>query len=700
MAEERNTTQARTNSEKYRPVLAKYDVRAKQKFIYSSTHLKEIVGASWLIRDCFYDFLRPAAKCVKVEKDGTVKIGKLLDGQTRKYEFLSEGIRGFVDPKLTKEKREQEESRIPDFTKEEFEQSIEDNYIGEIVYEGGGNFFVVFYNEEVYQAVNRIFYQKVLLGTGTMRVLTSCVPVDKEKGYFGDYKKDEAELRKKHAIREREESTLYPVNTLPIVQVDYRSSQPLTATDEGYVPKDEKTNKYKKISYESLCKYKKYASITRNKKNGDTQVEGTKILDNLVRKKGEDSHLAIIYIDGNSMGAQVSRCTKGKVTYEECVSELRAFSKSIQKYYIDERVAAIDELLKGKIEVHLESERYSLEELLKQDNEPELLLEKVEKKEAGEKIKIIKSYVKNKAISYKIWETGKFIKTIKMANQEEGELVEAQEIYLKEEDVEQYFNEKSRLAREERENLQRRLVVYAGDEITFICNADYAYEVVQKYLSGLKEPEITKDPKAEIKMRSSCAGVAIFHSHAPFADAYRIAEECCESGKRLMKKLGLQQASFMDFQYCQGAIGTSLEDIRQHEGTEESSKPWLMEIYEEELREKGEGNVLEKEPVIIKYKDKKQEEVEKRKIIITKKVVEAMKEELNKIGHSNVKGLAASAKKGQADFQIELSRIKAHYRLDDEKKKEFPDFSLKGALSPEMQQNLIYDMVMVYDHWF
>lgn len=45
-----------------------------------------------------------------------------------------------------------------------------------------------------------------------------------------------------------------------------------------------------------------------------------------------------IYIDGNSMGAKVQDCLKGKQTYDECVTELRGFSTKIQKEYVDDRM--------------------------------------------------------------------------------------------------------------------------------------------------------------------------------------------------------------------------------------------------------------------------------------------------------------------------------------------------------------------------
>ena len=43
-------------------ILAMYDIRGKQGYIYKSNKIREIVGGSWIIRDCFEDCLFPAAK--------------------------------------------------------------------------------------------------------------------------------------------------------------------------------------------------------------------------------------------------------------------------------------------------------------------------------------------------------------------------------------------------------------------------------------------------------------------------------------------------------------------------------------------------------------------------------------------------------------------------------------------------------------
>ncbi len=518
-------------------ILAMYDIRGKQDYIYKSNKIKEIVGGSYIIRDCFDDCLFPAAE-----------------------ECSGKGIFSY----RRKEKKEDSD----DFTAERFEKRLEEGYIGEVIYDGGGNFFVLYKTHDIYREVNRRFYHKLLEHTYSLRVLTTYISdVD-----FEDYPGDRKRLYEEHHRREQAESMISPVNTLPIVQTDYRTSLPLAKLQ--YIG-DGKEGRDEKVSLESKKKYEKYAQIEKSGKE-DRQIQGTRLLDELITKKGEESLLAVIYIDGNNMGAQVEKCLKkadgtAYTSYEDCVKALRQFSSEIQQHYITDRIRDVDVLLS------------------------------------------------------------------------------------------------------EKENGKRRFVIYAGDEVTFICNARNAYDVAMEYLTKLAESP------AEGTVRTSCAGIAVFHSHAPFTEAYRIAEECCESGKKLMKQEKIECASLIDFHYCQGAFGTSLEEIRKEEDTEDSSRPWFVYCG-------GSRSDIETS------------QSSEKTGYITSGTVRMMQEMLNRAGRSNIKNLAISAKKSAADFKSELERIRAH-QPDDKPDKKI-DFSLGGRLNDEMQKKLIYDMVIVYDLWF
>lgn len=524
-------------------VLAMYDIQGKQDFIYKSNKMQQISGASLIIRDCFREFLIPAYSY------GEEKIQK----------------KAIYNPKDINDS----------FSVNNFLTHINDDYVGEVIYEGGGNCYVLYKDIASYYEINKIFYRRLLEKTYSLNIITSYI-----KGVdFNDFKKDWDKLEAEHRVRKERNSNIYPVNALPIVQVDDRNYMPLA--EKVKIGKIDDTKEVK-VSYEAFKKYAKFRSFWNQKKedvekeNGDKDdvngknsdtvfefVSGERFLDDIVTERGEESLLAVIYIDGNNMGARVQECVS-QGTYKKCVADLRAYSEQIQRLYIDNRLKSINDLLKTKEE----------------DN--------------------------------------------------------------------------------------RRFVIYAGDEITFICNARHAYDVACAYLEGLYNEEEVKDDR-----RTSCAGICIFHSHMPFAEAYKIAEECCSSAKKMMQKEGIENASLLDFHYCQGAIGTCLEDIREHEGCIDISRPWF----------------------IIQDNEKKNG-----KDYITKETVKKMKKELNKLRKSNIKDLMFAAKRGQTDFEIELERIKAHYK-DPNGMGEL-DFDLSGKIGKEAQRKLIYDMVMVYDLWF
>ena len=173
-------------------VLAMYDIRGKQEFIYKCNRLREIVGASLIIRDCFKDYLYPAAMQVAGNSLGIYHADNEDDA----------------------------------FLESAFEKHLAEGYIGEVVYEGGGNFLVVFENEEAFKKVTYEFTKRLMQAVGTLRVLGSYIPIDD----FTDFKGDRQRLYEVHRMNEARESNIAPWGTLPIVQVDRRTSMPLVDT--------------------------------------------------------------------------------------------------------------------------------------------------------------------------------------------------------------------------------------------------------------------------------------------------------------------------------------------------------------------------------------------------------------------------------------------------------------------------------------
>ena len=545
--------------------LAMYDVRGKQEYIFKTNKLKEIVGGSCIIRDCFKEYLFPSAEEYmrrKAKKEGIPLSDDAVCGiynyndLEKEPEYISEINKG------------------KEFSQKAFERMMQDEkcaarYAGEVVYEGGGNFFVLYKDKETCIEINKIFTRKLLKELYTLKVL--CTYIELENGLV-NFIEDRKKLYEKHRISEAEESVICPVNTLPFVQVDEVTSLPLTKYNE---------NTRKKVSTEAEAKLAKHLDVYNEK-------YGEKDLDKLVTRKGEESLLAVVYIDGNNMGAKVQNVLGTETSYDQCVKKLRETSEFIQKNYVEDRIKDIDQMLEEKA--------------------------KKGKKKAG-----------------------------------------------------------------------KRLVVFAGDEINLICNARDAYDIAKTYLKGLHQVSW----KDSTEPCSACAGIAIFHSHAPYAQAYKVAEECCESGKTRMKKLEKarekegksKEVCYIDVHYCQKGIGMSLEDIREKEVGGLISKPWLLDMEDEK-------NTTSKMPEDIT-------------IMEIEKVVEALQMIESR---TNVKDLAVAAKLSEGAFNLEMRRIYAHQSDEDIKRRMKEIFVQEDreefGQKYKKYRKMIYDIVIVYDLWF
>lgn len=553
-------------------VLCMYDIRGKQEFIYKSSKLKEIVGASLIIRDLFEDYLYDAAKTCRdnINKESKVK-----------EEYKDKDAIFRYDPN---------EDKLKKFSFKEFEKRMNGNqYIGEIVYDGGGNFLMLYKNEEAMKKTTEIFTKKILKEIGTLKVVATYIENIREDNYHSDDTKEPGDyerLYQKHRFRESTALYTQPYGSLPIVQTSPVSSMPLTYMYD-HAPKDISASEksYFKCSTETNAKLKKYWEEAKD--HGDEM--GETILDNIVAEtKGEDSMLAIFYIDGNAMGAKVQACLHGKKNYDDCVNLLREFSKKIQKTFIDDRK----------------------KDMLKEDKD--------------------------------------------------------------------------------KKHYRSRILIGAGDEMTIICRADESYEIIKEYLSKIPSPY------------SSCAGAAIFHSHTPFSDAYRIAEQCCEDTcKNYMKENGLTLANLMDFEYCQGGIGFKLSDIRKENGDDNNSRPWLVEMnVGENVRNLDEP--MENEEIPPWEEGKAAEEKENKEKINTLKdllslqKVEEFHTKLSFLGRSNIKGLAIPVSLSESALRTELRRIIAHMSKD---KKESMGFKsdIESVEYFINNKKLLKDLVRMYD---
>lgn len=479
------------------PVIALYDFRSKQAYIYRTNKLIEIVGASYLITQAYDAFINEAKK-------NNINIKRNTVFENAKYINTDEPLELFSNS----------------------------DWDGEVIYIGGGNLYMIYRNEAVFIRANMIFSKMLLDTTYSLRVICA------KSRYTGNYTADQKALYKNNMLIKNTEPVTVPGVVLPFTELDRKTSLPVAAKVK--YPEEES------LSLESVKKRGAYDNV-----KDSVYKLSEENLDNLVTEKGNESLLAVIYIDGNGLGEEIKNLLGDETDYSICVQKIREFSNNTQESFVTKPLAAIEQKLKDL---------------------PEITDSK------GNKIK----------------------------------------------------------------NGYRR-IVGGGDEITIICNARTALELVKVYfVSLLSTPN-----------KTACAGIAIFHSHDPFSVVYKIAEECCENGKKMNRKNGNKNC-YIDYHFCRSGITNSLEEIRKIQEKKHTNRPFCYLN-----QSKNTFNEFSR--------------------------FEEVAAELKKIGRANTKALSDAILRNDSDFIIELKRIKSNYK----------DLNLT-----ETDKNIIFDVSVVYDIWF
>lgn len=186
-----------------------------------------------------------------------------------------------------------------------------------------------------------------------------------------------------------------------------------------------------------------------------------------------------------------------------------------------------------------------------------------------------------------------------------------------------------------------RKVISGGDEITIVCNAHAVPAILNAYFETLTSGSDN----------SACAGVAVFHSHAPFADVYEIAEQSCEMGKKLSHIKGNENKNYIDFHYCHAGITNSLEEIRRRQEAKYTARPYEYSTDWKKFDELG--------------------------------------NQLRSVKRSDIKALGEAIIKGDSYYKTELRRIKSRNKAADTIDE-----------NDEKIKSFIFDISIVYDLWF
>jgi hypothetical protein len=130
-----------------------------------------------------------------------------------------------------------------------------------------------------------------------------------------------------------------------------------------------------------------------------------------------------------------------------------------------------------------------------------------------------------------------------------------------------------------------RPIIADGDDITFVCLSDKAFECVNVFVEKLNDPEDAgRDGSGNTdlpqpKEFSVGVGIAFANQSYPFSTAYGLAEELCKNAKkkaRVRLKSGAiapiatditepdDTISSVDFHVCSGEVITDIKDFRKH----------------------------------------------------------------------------------------------------------------------------------------
>ncbi|PKM59973.1 MAG: hypothetical protein CVU99_10565 [Firmicutes bacterium HGW-Firmicutes-4] len=249
-------------------ILAVYDTVGIQDYIFNSNKLAENVGGSKLVADIFASVFPEI-----ISAHGGV-------ANWRKKKELSQS------------------------------QSCE------IVYQGGGNAYVVFEDQALFQSVTEQFLAEIVKITRGVGLAVAAIETDLGDSYQDDMKK----LNKRLALAKGNLNRPMLAGNQPITKQSVRTGSPVTAFISG------EDKEY--IDVEQGLKRERYR-LERENSSGLVKSFNKLIEDT----KGTDSFIAIIHADGNNMGKNIGEIMGKFSSYEEAVPEIRELSKRIDDCY-------------------------------------------------------------------------------------------------------------------------------------------------------------------------------------------------------------------------------------------------------------------------------------------------------------------------------------------------------------------------------
>ena len=121
-----------------------------------------------------------------------------------------------------------------------------------------------------------------------------------------------------------------------------------------------------------------------------------------------------------------------------------------------------------------------------------------------------------------------------------------------------------------------RPIIFGGDDVTFVCDGRLGLSLAAHYLEQFSSTVLADGSPAYCR-----AGVAVVKTHYPFARAYALADDLCQSAKTYIKQR--QQPPFnedglaaMDWHFAVSGLVLGVKEVREREYTVPSSGNLLM----------------------------------------------------------------------------------------------------------------------------
>ena len=266
-------------------VLAMYDVRGIQKFIFRTNKVKEIMGASCLVEDI---------------------IGKALKFALEKEKALECSV-------ISWEKKEDED-------KEELVFLSNKEIQAQVLFIGGGNAYVLFRSRDLAVRVNKKMSRYILDHTYSLQLAVAMV----EK--TDSYKKDYLNVQNQMASNKAAMPFSGCLGGLPVVKMDDMTGYPIST--DGKEKLRYKPEEGKMYCVESTLKLTSFYE--------NVEKEGIeKKFENLITEYGKDSMIAVVHIDGNNMGMRIRDLMQDEEDYGSAVKRMRTISQNINRNFKD-----------------------------------------------------------------------------------------------------------------------------------------------------------------------------------------------------------------------------------------------------------------------------------------------------------------------------------------------------------------------------